>query len=98
MARWSDAMKLSDYKEYETYLLVPGVYEIGYIQRETFYPKYIGKAPVTLYQRIRTYGRDLGRSSHNASSANWSRSIITASGFTSSASAAPAGRRCARLC
>lgn len=65
MARWSDAMKLSDYKEYETYLLVPGVYEIGYIQRETFYPKYIGKAPVTLYQRIRTYGRDLGRSSHN---------------------------------
>ena len=66
MARWSDAMKLSDYKEYKTYLQVPGVYEIGYIQRETFYPKYIGKAPVTLYSRIKTYGRDLGQTSHNS--------------------------------
>lgn len=66
MARWSDAMKLSDYREYETDLQVPGVYEIGYIRRDTFYPKYIGKAPVTLYQRIRTYGRNLGQSSHNS--------------------------------
>lgn len=65
MARWSDAMKLSDYLEYAVYLQAPGVYEIGYIQRSTFYPKYIGKAPVTLYQRIRTYGREFGRSSHN---------------------------------
>jgi len=65
MARWSDAMKLSDYREHRSYLMVPGVYEIGYIRRDIFYPKYIGKAPVTLYQRIRTYGRDLGRKSHN---------------------------------
>jgi hypothetical protein len=65
MARWSDAMKLSDYLEYAVYLQDPGVYEIGYLQRGTFYAKYIGKAPVTLYQRICTYGRDGGRSSHN---------------------------------
>lgn len=65
MARWSDAMKLSDYREHKAYLMVPGVYEIGYVQRDTFYPKYIGKAPVTLYQRIKTYGRDLGVGSHN---------------------------------
>ena len=65
MARWSHAMKLSIYTEYEDDLQSPGVYEIGYIHAGLFHAKYIGKAPITLWSRIKTYGEAMGRKSHN---------------------------------
>lgn len=66
MARWSHAMKLSDYEAFEDELQDPGVYELGFVREGFFYPKYVGKAPVTLWSRIRTYGAELGKRSHNA--------------------------------
>lgn len=67
MARWTDAMKLSRFEEYRSELQCLGVYEIGYIQNKIFYPKYIGKASEQfIYDRIKTYGRDMGKNSHNS--------------------------------
>ncbi len=58
--RWSDCMKLSDVREYKEYLSgCPGVYEIGHVRGEWFYPKYVGKASLTaksdLFSRLKSY-------------------------------------------
>lgn len=59
-------MQLARYDDFRDELQDPGVYEIGYVVRGIFYPKYIGKAPNGLITRIKTYGKHLGRKSHNA--------------------------------
>jgi hypothetical protein len=53
--RWSDAMKLSEYREWREYLDgFPGCYEIGVYWRGDFQPKYIGRA-TNVWKRIETY-------------------------------------------
>ena len=54
MARWSDLMKLSDYRDYKEYLSYPGCYEIGFAQSGYFSPKYVGRGQ-NIYDRIKTY-------------------------------------------
>jgi hypothetical protein len=59
MARWSDAMKLTDIHFHRPYLKgFPGVYELGYVRGGYFYPKYIGRArteQTCLFTRLRSY-------------------------------------------
>jgi hypothetical protein len=55
MARWSDAMKLSEYREFRDYLDgFCGCYEIGHVKAAVFYTKYVGRAE-NLWDRIKTY-------------------------------------------
>jgi hypothetical protein len=64
MARWSDVMKLSEYRQFHFFLdNQPGCYRIGTYRSESFTPKYIGRAS-NLWTRIPTY-MDPGKC-HNA--------------------------------
>lgn len=58
MADWSDAMKFNaeTLNQNRVYLNKPGVYELGIIRGEDFFPKYIGKASgQTLFERLQQY-------------------------------------------
>jgi hypothetical protein len=58
MARWSNSIKLTDYKAFREELEgQSGVYEIGYVRDGWFYEKYAGKAKC-LWQRISSYNSD----------------------------------------
>ena len=55
MARWSDAMRLTEFRLHREYLSgYCGCYEIGYVRGNLFSPKYIGKT-IDLYRRMREY-------------------------------------------
>ncbi len=56
-------MRLVDYAEYRAYLQHPGLYEIGLIRDDLFYPKYLGKASSSIYDRI--YRHATGRGNTN---------------------------------
>ena len=58
MARWSHAMKFDreSLRYYRLYLEKHGVYELGFVRKDGFYPKYVGKAQSqTLYKRLCQY-------------------------------------------
>lgn len=64
MARWSDAMKLSEFLSYRSELEGrSGVYEIGYVRKGHFYEKYNGKAKCLL-QRLSTYNSEYCHNHH----------------------------------
>ena len=52
--RWSDAMKLTDHRQWRDWLDAPGCYQIGVFWRGDFQPKYIGRAQ-NVRKRIETY-------------------------------------------
>lgn len=55
MARWSDAIKLTDVDLYRGELFSrSGVYELGYVRSAIFSPIYVGKA-TCLWNRISSY-------------------------------------------
>ncbi len=54
MARWTDCMKLSDYREYRSYLDgFSGCYQIGHYYGD-FVPKYVGRAK-NVWTRVSSY-------------------------------------------
>ena len=63
MGRWSDAGRYSEFELWKEYLIGKrGVYEWGYVRvdrdhpgHNLFFPKYIGKAAVCLYTRMKAY-------------------------------------------
>jgi excinuclease UvrABC nuclease subunit len=62
MARWCDAMKLTDYASFRAELEgYSGVYEIGRVRSGIFYAEYVGKAKC-LWDRISSYN---GSRCHN---------------------------------
>ena len=95
MARWSDLMKLSDYRDYKEYLSCPGCYEIGFAQGGFFSPKYVGRGQ-NIYERIKTY-MNPNRCHNEYIAANYTPSAIIYGSSSCGQSAITAWKRACRI-